>query len=234
MTTQAKNNITKPIQKLNLHTHKPTSQNTVPTSISQALKDHNWRQAMSEEYDALVRNGTWELVPPDGISNLVGCKWIFRIKRHSDGSIDRFKVRLVAKGFHQRPGVDYHETFSPVVKPTTVRLVLSIAVSNGWSFRQLDVNNAFLQGRLSGNVFMTQPPGFVDSDHPSYVCKLHKAIYGLKQAPRAWYHELRQFLLAFGFKNSHSDTSLFVLYSSNHVLYLLMYVDDIIDRRAHV
>jgi histone deacetylase 1/2 len=86
---------------------------------------------MSEEYDALVCNGTWELVPPDGITNVVGCRWVYRIKRHSDGSINRFKARLVAKGFHQRPGVDYHETFSPVVKPTTVRLVLSLAVSRG-------------------------------------------------------------------------------------------------------
>ncbi|KAL6333900.1 hypothetical protein AAG906_039311 [Vitis piasezkii] len=184
MTTQAKNNITKPIQKLNLHTHKPTFQNTTPTSISQALKYHNWHQAMSKEYDALVRNGTWELVPPKDITNLVSCKWIFHIKRNSDGSINRYKARLVSKGFHQRPGVDYHETFSLVVKPTTVRLVLSIAISN--------------------------------------------AIYGLKQAPRAWYRELRQFLLTSGFKNSHSDTSLFVLRSSNHVLYLLVYVDDII------
>ena len=125
---------------------------------------------MFEEYDALVRNGTWELVPPKDITNLVGCKWIFHIKRNFDGSIDRYKARLAAKGFHQRLGVDYHETFSPVVKPATVTLVLSIAVSNGWSLRQLDVNNAFLQGRLSKNVFMAQPPGFVDSNHPSYVC----------------------------------------------------------------
>ena len=99
---------------------------------------------MFEEYDALVRNGTWELVSSTGITNLVGYKWVFCIKRNSDGSIERFKARLVAKGFHQRPGVDYLETFSPVIMPTTVRFVLSIAVSNGWSLCQLDVNNAFL------------------------------------------------------------------------------------------
>ena len=86
---------------------------------------------MFEEYDALIRNGTWELVSPTGITNLVGCKWVFRIKRNSNSSIDRFKAHLVAKGFHQRPGVDYLETFSPVIKPTTVRLMLSIAVNNG-------------------------------------------------------------------------------------------------------
>ncbi|RVW77085.1 Retrovirus-related Pol polyprotein from transposon RE1 [Vitis vinifera] len=158
---------------------------------------------MSEEYDALVRNGTWELVPPEDITNLVGCKWIFRIKRNSDGSIDRYKARLVAKGFHQRPGVDYHETFSPVVKPTTVRLVLSIAVSNGWSLRQLDVNNAFLQGSLK--IYL-----WPQTSSPSLVSRVASV------------------LLTSGFKNSHSDTSLFVLRSSNHVVYLLVYVDDII------
>lgn len=228
MTTQARNSIIKPIQKLNLHTQLVSSLSSEPTSVTQALKDSNWRKAMSEEYDALVRNGTWELVSPIGITNLVGCKWIFRIKRNSDGSIDRFKARLVAKGFHQRPGVDYLETFSPVIKPTTVRLVLSIAISNGWSLRQLDVNNAFLQGNLSETVYMAQPPGFIDTDKPTHICKLHKAIYGLKQAPRAWYHELRQFLLDSGFKNSHSDTSLFILNVGTNLLYLLVYVDDII------
>ena len=212
MITRARNNITKPIQKLNLHTQLSSLSCLEPTSVGQALKDPTWRQAMSAEYDALVRNGTWELVSPTGFVNLVGCKWIFRIKRHSNGSIDRFKARLVAKGFHQRPGVDYLETFSPVIKPTTVRLVLSIAVSNGWTLRQLDINNAFLQGHLSETVYMAQPPGFIDADKPNHICKLHKAIYGLKQAPRAWYHELRQFLIASGFKNSHSDTSLFILH----------------------
>ncbi|KAL9444347.1 hypothetical protein AB3S75_017518 [Citrus x aurantiifolia] len=129
---------------MNLHTQLTKGDDHEPTTLTQALKDHKWRRAMSDEYDALVRNGTWALFPPDNSQNLVGCKWVFRTKRNSDGSIDRFKARLVAKGFHQRPGIDYNDTFSPVIKPTTVRIVLSIAVSRGWSLRQLDVNNAFL------------------------------------------------------------------------------------------
>jgi len=168
------------------------------------------------------------LVSPQCASNLVGCKWIFRVKCNSNGSISRYKAHLVAKGFHQRPGLDYTETFSPVVKPTTVRLVLSIAVSNGWKLRQLDVNNAFLQGHLQEDVYMVQPPAFVDKEHPHFICKLRKAIYGLKQAPRAWYHELRSFLIANSFTNSVNDTSLFILKHHGHLLYLLVYVDDII------
>ena len=95
--------------------HKSSNSTTEPSSFSQALKDPNWRKAMSEEYDALVHNGTWELVPPNGITNLIGCMWLYRIKINFDCSINRFKTRLIAKGFHQHPGVDYYETFSPVV-----------------------------------------------------------------------------------------------------------------------
>ncbi|KAL5567379.1 hypothetical protein UlMin_030543 [Ulmus minor] len=149
MTTQAKNHIHKPITKLNLHTQLSTSTNIEPTTVTKAIKDPKWRHVMSDEYDALVRNGTWELVPPTLSQNIVRCKWIFRIKRNSDGSIDRFKAHSVAKGFHQRPGVDYLDTFSPIVKPTTVRVILSLVVSRGWYLHQLDVNNAFLQGHFS-------------------------------------------------------------------------------------
>ena len=99
---------------------------------------------MSAKYDALVKNGTWELVPSHSSQNVVGYKWIFRIKCQPNGSVARYKARLVAKGFHQRPGVDFTETFSPVVKPVTIRLILTLAITNGWSLRQLDVNNAFL------------------------------------------------------------------------------------------
>lgn len=148
---------------------------------------------MTKEHDALLQNDTWELVPPDSSQKVVGCKWVYRIKYKPDNSIERYKARLVVKGFHQRPGIDYSETFSPVIKPTTVRLMLSVSVNNGWSIRQLDINNAFLQGHLSEDVYMSQPPGFIDKDYPSYVCKLKKSIYGLRQSPRVWYQELHNF-----------------------------------------
>ena len=136
---------------------------------------------------------------------MVGCKWVFRIKRNKHGSIDRYKARLVTKGFHQRPGCDYTETFSPVVKPVTIRIVLPLAVRQGWSLRQLYVNNAFLQGTLKEDVFMLQSPGVVNKNFTDHICRLKKTIYGLKQAPRAWYTELWVFLLSLGFVNSIGD-----------------------------
>ncbi|KAK0572541.1 hypothetical protein LWI29_033229 [Acer saccharum] len=226
--TRSKNQVFKPKTIFDLHVTTHPVPSTEPTTMLQARKFLEWRNAMSAEYDALVKNGTWTLVPSHSSQNVIGCKWIFRIKRHPDGSVARYKARLVAKGFHQRPGIDFTETFSPVVKPVTVRLILTIAVTNDWPLRQLDVNNAFLQGSLSDDVYMSQPPGFVDAALPHHVCKLRKAIYGLRQAPRAWYNELRTFLLATGFINSQCDTSLFILRRSGHTLYLLVYVDDII------
>ncbi|CAL9027027.1 unnamed protein product [Prunus brigantina] len=183
---------------------------------------------MTDEINALLKNTTWSLVPPSPLHSPVGCKWVFRIKRHSDGSIERYKARLVAKGFHQQPGIDYTETFSPVVKPATIRTVLSLAVSRRWPLRQLDVKNAFLHGFLNEDVYMTQPPGFVDPARPHYVCKLHKALYGLKQAPRAWFHRISTFLISFGFIQSRADASLFIYHHGTHQLYLLLYVDDIV------
>ena len=155
MTTISKNNIHKPVHKLTVHTHLPSLDIQEPTSVTQALKEEKWRDAMQDEYNNdLIRNATWDLVSPHCVSNLVGCKWIFRVKRNSDGSVTRYKAHLVAKGYNQRLGLDYIKTFSLVVKPTTVYLVLSIVVSHGWQLRQLDVNNAFLQGTLNEDVYI--------------------------------------------------------------------------------
>uniref|UniRef100_A0A2N9F0Q4 Reverse transcriptase Ty1/copia-type domain-containing protein n=1 Tax=Fagus sylvatica TaxID=28930 RepID=A0A2N9F0Q4_FAGSY len=201
---------------------------TEPTCHTSASKSPHWRRAMNLEFDALLKNHTWTLVPSSSAQNLIGCKWVFRIKHHADGSIERFKARLVAKGFHQQPGIDYGETYSPVIKPTTVRAVLSIAISTGWSIRQIDIQNAFLHGQLSEDVFMAQPPGYQHPSYPSHVCKLNKAIYGLKQAPRAWFSRLSSRLLQLGFHGSLSDMSLFIYKSQSFTMFILIYVDDII------
>ncbi|KAI9195984.1 hypothetical protein LWI28_020033 [Acer negundo] len=139
----------------------------------------------------------------------------------------RYKARLMVKGFHQCLGVDFNKTFSPVMKLVTVRLILTIAITNDWPLRQLDVNNAFLQGTLTDDVYMVQSPNFTHSTKPHHVCKLRKAIYVLRQAPCAWYIELCTFLLAIGFVNSKCDASLFICHRPEHILYLLVY-DDII------
>lgn len=183
---------------------------------------------MAAEFKALTANKTWTLVPYQRQKNIIDSKWVFKTKYKADGTLERRKARLVAKGFQQTPGLDYDETFSPVVKASTVRIILSIAVHFNWEIRQMDINNVFLNGELKETVLMRQPEGFIDKARPQHICKLTKAIYGLKQAPRSWYDRLKNTLLRWGFKNTQSDSSLFVLMNKQHITFLLIYVDDII------
>jgi len=142
---------------------------------------------------ALFSNNTWTLCPKPPHRHVIHNKWVYKIKRHVDGSVKYFKARLVAKGFEQQSGIDYTETFSPVIKLATIRHMLALAIHFDWPIRQLDISNAFRHGSLNEEVYMEQPLGFVDPTHPDFVCKLRKAIYGLKQAPRAWYTQLSNF-----------------------------------------
>lgn len=141
---------------------------------------------MKAELDALIRNNTWQLVtlPQEKIS--IGCKWVYKVKFLSDGSVERYKARLVAKGFTQQAGVDFLDTFSPVAKLVSVKLMLTLAAAKGWYLCHLDINNAFLYGDLEEAIYMELPPGLVaPGQYPTYtVCKLHKSLYGLRQASR--------------------------------------------------
>ncbi|KAJ9705530.1 hypothetical protein PVL29_003532 [Vitis rotundifolia] len=180
------------------------------------------------EIKALIQNRTWDLVLRPPTANIVGSKWVFKTKLKEDGTIDRYKARLVARGFSQIPGLDFGETFSPVIKHTTIRLILSLAVTLGWTMRQLDVKNAFLHGFLKEEVFMEQPPGFRNEDLSNHVCKLNRSLYSFKQAPRAWFDRLSQCLLHLGFYCDKADSSLFILRKGQSIVLLLIYVDDII------
>jgi len=182
-----------------------------PRSLKSALADQGWYRAMKDEMDALDENQTWILVPRTSQMNVIGCKWVYKTKLAPDGSLDRLKARLVAKGFHQEEGVDFTETFSPVVKHATIRIVLSVAIVQNWSIHQLDVKNAFLHGNLNETVYMEQPPGFVHPHKSQHVCLLKKSLYGLRQTSRAWFDKFSNFLLEVGFFCSTTDPSLFIL-----------------------
>jgi hypothetical protein len=202
-------------------------ENKEPQSYSQAIKSAEWREAMAKEIHALESNNTWVLSPLPKGKSAIGCKWVYKIKYHSDGTVERYKARLVAKGYNQVHGIDYHDTFAPVAKLVTVRLLLSIAAIKNWSLHQLDVNNAFLQGDLNEEVYMKLPPGFSHKGK-SCVCKLNKSIYGLKQASRQWFSKFSTTLIQKGFRQSISDYSLFTYKTNQTTIFVLVYVDDII------
>ncbi|GJV85068.1 ribonuclease H-like domain-containing protein [Tanacetum coccineum] len=191
MVTRSKVRTVKANPKYNLHV---TTSSPIPKSPFHALRDPNWKQAMCDEYKALIDNNTWVLVPRPPNVNIVRSMWLYKHKYNADGSLSRYKARLVANGRSQQQGIDCDETFSPVVKPATIRTVLSLAVSRQWPIHQLDVKNAFLHGHLTETVYMHQPPGFTDSAHSDYVCLLQKSLYGLKQAPELGFSDFSAML----------------------------------------
>jgi hypothetical protein len=204
-----------------------------PTCYSQAITSVEWRQAIGHEIDALLANKIWSLVPRPTHQKVIRNKWVYKLKQRADGTIDRYKAHLVAKGFDQVCGVDFSKTFSPIIKIAAVCVILALAVHFDWPLRQLDVSNAFLHGVLPEEVYMEQPWGFVGPLHPDHVCMLHKSLYGLKQAPRAWFHRLSQCLLDLEFTASFMDTSLFTYHKSGIHIFLLVYVDDIVLTGTH-
>ncbi|KAJ7954112.1 Retrovirus-related Pol polyprotein from transposon TNT 1-94 [Quillaja saponaria] len=201
---------------------------SIPKDWKEALADPKWEDAMVEEMKALSKNDTWELASLPYGKRAVGCKWVFTIKRKADGTIERYKARLVARGFTQTYGVDYQETFAPVAKMNSIRVLISCAVNLGWDLQQLDVKNAFLHGDLAEEVYMEIPPGFSCQKTEGKVCKLKKSLYGLKQSPRAWFDRFRKAMLSFGYQQSNADHTMFVKHCHGRITILIVYVDDIV------
>ncbi|GJY32886.1 ribonuclease H-like domain-containing protein [Tanacetum coccineum] len=199
-----------------------------PKKITQALQDESWVEAMQEELLQFKLQNVWVLCDlPDG-KRVIGTKWVFRNKRDERGTIIKNKARLVAQGYRQEEGVDYDEVFAPVARIEAIRLFLAFASFMGFSVYQMDVKSAFLYGNITEEVYVNQPPGFVDPHHPNKVYKVIKALYGLHQAPRAWYARLSTFLLKHGYRRGAIDKTLFIKRDRKDIMLVQVYVDDII------
>ncbi|GKB10958.1 retrotransposon protein, putative, ty1-copia subclass [Tanacetum coccineum] len=206
-------------------THEPI---TFQEAINSSEKDE-WVRAMKEEMSSLKKNHTWELVDQPPGQKLVSCKWLYKIKEGIEGvQKPRYKARLVARGFTQRAGIDYNEVFSPVVRHTSIRVILSLTACEDYELEQLDVKTAFLHGNLEETIYMRQPPGFEEGTG-NKVCLLKKSLYGLKQSPRQWYKRFDVYMISNGFSRSNYDSCVyFKEFAPGMYIYLLLYVDDML------
>jgi hypothetical protein len=200
-----------------------------PKKVWEALEDSDWLEAMHEELNNFKFNNVWELVEkPKECRNVIGTKWIFKNKQDEHGIVVRNKARLVAQGYSQIEGIDFGETYAPVARLESIRILLAYAAHHNFKLQQMDVKSAFLNGPLHELVYVKQPPGFEDPDFPNHVYKLNKALYGLKQAPRAWYEHLRELLFDHGFEVGKIDPTLFTKKVNGKLFVCQIYVDDII------
>ncbi|KAA0041382.1 Retrovirus-related Pol polyprotein from transposon TNT 1-94 [Cucumis melo var. makuwa] len=199
-----------------------------PANYAEAKKDQRWIAAMEEELSMIEKNKTWILVDRPQDRKVIGVKWVFRTKLNADGSINKHKARLVVKGYAQIFGVDYSDTFAPVARMDTIRLLFAIAAQKGWKLYQLDVKSAFLNGVLQEEIYVEQPEGCEKQGERNKVYLLKKALYGLKQAPRAWYSKIDEHLLSLGFLKSLSESTLYVKHNGTSILIVSLYVDDLL------
>ena len=199
-----------------------------PKSIDEALKDQEWKEAADSEYQSLMENETWKLVKLPTGRKPVGYKWIFKTKCTSDGKVERYKARLVAKGYTQNPGEDYEETYSPVIRYSSIRAPLAFAVQNGVIVHQMDVVTAFQNGTLDEEIYMEQPPGYIKKGEEHVVCKLRRSLYGLKQSSRCWNTVFKQYMESINFKPCTVDPCIFVTGEGADLTIVAVYVDDLI------
>jgi hypothetical protein len=198
-----------------------------PTCFEEAIQKKEWANAMIEEYQSIIKNDVWEIVPRLNSKDVVSSRWLFKIKHAADGSIEKYKARFVACGFSKKKGIDYEETFAPVASYTSIRNIIALVAKMKWKLHQMDVMTSFLNGVIDEEVYIEQLQGFEVEDMKSHVCKLKKALYGLKQAPRAWYGRIDSFLTSLGFTKSKADSNLYFKVMNDEPVILLLYVDDL-------
>ncbi|GKC45238.1 retrovirus-related pol polyprotein from transposon TNT 1-94, partial [Tanacetum coccineum] len=203
-----------------------------PSTLQEALNNPDasfWKEAMQEEIEALHKNKTWELVPLPGGRKPIGNKWVYKIKRNGDDQVERYRARLVVKGYAQKEGIDFNEIFSLVVRMTTIRVVLAMCVAYDLHLEQLHVKTLFLHGNLEEEIYMLQPEGFKQKGKENLVCRLNKSLYGLKQAPRCWYKRFDSFIRSLEYNRLHADPcAYFKRFGNNDFIILMLYVEDML------
>jgi SOS response regulatory protein OraA/RecX len=198
-----------------------------PTTFEEAVQKKQWKEAMIKEHQSIMKNDVCKIVPRPKEKSVLTSKWVYKIKHAVDESVDKYKERFVARGFSQKEGEDYNETFSSVSRYTSIRAIMSLATSMGWSLHQMDVKTTFLNGAIKEEVYIEQPQGFEVHSRDTHVCRLKKVLYGLKQAPRAWYAKIDSYLMRLGFSKSNVDSNLYYKVVNNAPVILLLYVDDL-------
>jgi hypothetical protein len=203
-------------------------QEVEPTCFEQIVGNPKWDNATDEKMAALDANVTWELVALPEDKKAIGCKWVYKVKHNAYGFVSRYKATLVTKGYAQTYGVNCEGTYSPVAKMTTIRAIIAMVATKRWSLHQMDVKNDFLHGDLQEEVYMEQPPSYVDQTHLNLVCRLKKALHSLKQALRAWLNKIGQYFVASGFQTSNAIFSLYVKKTNHGIVIIVIYVDNLI------
>jgi hypothetical protein len=198
-----------------------------PTCFEEAIQRKEWVDVMTEEYQSIIKNEVWEIVPKRKSKDVVSSKWIFKIKHVADGSIEKYKARFVTHGFSPKKGIDYEETFAHVARYTSIRTIIALAAKMKWKLHQMDIKTTFLNGVIEDEVYIEQPQGFEIENRKSHVCELKKVLYGLKQAPKAWYGQIESFMPSLGFTKSKADSNLYFKVMNDEPKILLLYVDDL-------
>jgi hypothetical protein len=199
-----------------------------PTTFKEVVQKGQWKEAMVEEHQSIMKkNEVWEIVPRPKEKSVVTSKWVYKIKHPVYGSMDKYKARLMARGFFQKEGEYYDETFSLVARYTSIRAIISLIASMRWNLHHMDVKTTFLNGAIKEEVYIEQPQGFEVHSKDTHICRLKKYLYGLKQDPRAWYARMDTYLTRLGFSKSHADPNLYYKVMDNAPVILVLYVDDL-------